>query len=408
MRKYVFTLIIIIISSIKLHSQITFDKGYFINNSNKKIECLIKNLEWANNPVSFKYKLSSNDSIRTATIQTVKEFGIYNSYKYIRAKVKIDRSSDQIAHMSNESKPDFHEELLFFKVLVEGKASLYVYSNGGLTRFFYKLDDSEPKQLVYKKYLIDNIIYENKYYKQQLSNLFKCDNLKLSDFKHLDYNKKSLEKIFIKYNTCKNSKYIKYEPKYKNLFHLTVRPGLNLSNIIIKDYYTYIRSTDFGKSNPGYRIGIESEFIFKFNKNKWGLIIEPTFQYIKSEHSKKSIHYSQNNIVTKIDYKSIELPIGVRYYIFLNDKSKIFLNIKYVKDFAINSKITFSSVINPHYFSSIKINSISNFDLGVGYKFKDKYSIEIKYGTNRKILANYLFWKSYYKTVSIFLGYSIF
>ena len=35
--------------------QIKYEKGYFINNENKKIECLIKNKDWKNNPSEFSY-----------------------------------------------------------------------------------------------------------------------------------------------------------------------------------------------------------------------------------------------------------------------------------------------------------------------------------------------------------------
>ena len=39
-------------------SQITYQPGYFINNSGSKTECLIKNVAWKDNPVEFDYKLS--------------------------------------------------------------------------------------------------------------------------------------------------------------------------------------------------------------------------------------------------------------------------------------------------------------------------------------------------------------
>ena len=55
MKKIVVILIAII--SLKGFSQIKFENGYFINNSDEKIECLIKNKDWDDNPVKFNYKL---------------------------------------------------------------------------------------------------------------------------------------------------------------------------------------------------------------------------------------------------------------------------------------------------------------------------------------------------------------
>ena len=41
-------------------AQISFEKGYFINNANQKTNCLIKNQDWKDNPTEFEYKLDEN------------------------------------------------------------------------------------------------------------------------------------------------------------------------------------------------------------------------------------------------------------------------------------------------------------------------------------------------------------
>ncbi len=46
--------------------------------------------------------------------------------------------------------------------------------------------------------------------------------------------------------------------------------------------------------------------------------------------------------------------------------------------------------------------------LGLGFEFKDGYSIEMQYRTNREILGSYLDWHSDYKTFSLVLGYDVF
>jgi hypothetical protein len=53
--KKLFLLIILTQISLNCYSQINFEKGYFYNNENKKIECLIKNNDWLNNPTQIKY-----------------------------------------------------------------------------------------------------------------------------------------------------------------------------------------------------------------------------------------------------------------------------------------------------------------------------------------------------------------
>ncbi len=407
MRKQLLVIALITISSIELYSQIIFENGYFINESNEKIECLVKNVDWINNPTEFEYKLSPNDTVQKATLQTVKEFGINNFSKYIRAKTNIDRSSNQLDKMSSERNPNFQEEVLFLKVLIEGQASLFIYIDGNLTRFFYKLNDSEIIQLVYKRYLVDPKILYNDYFKQQLFLELKCEGIQLNDLEHLRYDRRDIERLFIKYHECTSSNYISFESKQKkDLFNLTIRPGLNYSSLEIQNSMTGSRDTDFGNS-IGIKFGIETEFILPFNKNKWSVIIEPTYQYYQSEQSEETSSVSGGILVSKVDYRSIELPVGVRHYFYLNDRSKLFINLSYVFDIPINSSIKFlrndDSVL-----SGVEIKSSRNLALGIGYKYRDRYSIEIRYNTNREILGDYIYWNSNYNSLNMFFGFSMF
>ena len=85
-----FLLFLIITLHFSGYSQISFVKGYFIKNSGEKIECFIKNIDWKDNPTQFNYKLSKDDDQKEATIEAVKEFGIYDIVKYQRYTVDID------------------------------------------------------------------------------------------------------------------------------------------------------------------------------------------------------------------------------------------------------------------------------------------------------------------------------
>jgi len=407
MKKQTLFLALSVILSIKSFSQIIFENGYFINDSNQKIECLIKNIDWENNPTEFEYMLSQDKIAQKESVETVKEFGINGVSKYIRTTVKIDRSSDEINNMSSEKNPNFQEEQLFLKVLIEGKASLFLYKDGNLTKFFYNLNDSEIKQLVYKCYLIHNYIAHNNYFKQQLFIDLKCQAIILNDVEHLKYTKKDLERFFIKYNECNSSSYINYESEQKkDFFNLSFRPGLNYSNLAIQNSISDSRDIDFD-NKFSFRFGIEAEYILPFNKNKWGIIIEPTYQYYKSEKTTETNNISGGILVSKVNYQSIELPIGVRHYFFFNDKSKIFADISYIFDSSTNSLIMFTR-IDGSILNSLEVKSRTNLGLGIGYKYKDKYSLGIRYQTSREILGDYLLWNSSYKTFSIIFGYSLF
>jgi hypothetical protein len=39
-------LLLCLVFTANAYTQIVFEKGYYINNANEKVECLIKNIDW--------------------------------------------------------------------------------------------------------------------------------------------------------------------------------------------------------------------------------------------------------------------------------------------------------------------------------------------------------------------------
>lgn len=389
-----------------LHAQIKFEKGYFIDNSGKRTDAFIKNLDWKNNPTEFEFKTDESSSeIKKETIKNIQEFGIDNEQRYTRKTVMIDGSSKQLNNLSNERKPEFTEETVFLKYVVEGKADLLYYENGDLEKFFISTNDSDVKQLIYKPYYINasSVAYNEDYKKQILDNL-NCG-VDLTDVNNLKYKSSDLVKVFLKYNQCSNSTAINYNQNYekRDLFNLTVRPGINLSSFEISNSSFVTSESNKFDNKVTFRIGLEAELILPFNKNKWAIFAEPTYQYYKAE--KDFVVYqgqaSENIRTRSIDYKSIEIPIGIRYYLFLNDKSKLFINAAYNVDFEMNSNIYYD-------FQSLKTSSASNFSFGAGYKYNDKFVVEFRTSTKRDLLQNNTIINTGYRTSSLILGYTLF
>ncbi|PWN68951.1 tRNA modification GTPase [Chryseobacterium phosphatilyticum] len=387
------------------YAQIRFEKGYFINNSGERKEVLIKNLDWKNNPVDFEYRTDNSSEIKKENINNVKEFSIDGNRKYIRATVMVDRSSTNLNSMSENRAPDLKEETLFLKYIIEGKAGLLYYEDGNIRRFFYNAEKSEPEQLIYKAYYIDQgSVGYNEDYKKQIAEHLKCG-INSGQLQNVNYTTKDLTKIFTQYNQCSGDQitdYAKSDTK-KNLFHLNIRPGVNFSSFETTHNYSYESvNTDFGK-DTSFRIGLEFEYVLPFNKNKWALFAEPTYQYYKGskEITENEGSYFEYKYTATTDYKSIELPLGVRHYFFLDDRSKIFLNAAYVIDFNLSSSIKFDR-------NELEVSSGNNFVFGAGYKYNDKFSAEIRVGTSRTLLRDYVSINSDYKAISVILGYTLF
>ncbi|MEM1319402.1 MAG: tRNA modification GTPase [Bacteroidota bacterium] len=398
MKKLIITGIALLVS-LNSMAQIIFEKGYFIDNNDQKTECLIKNADWKNNPIAFEYKITAAAEKQKASITEVKEFGIYEVAKYERHTVQIDRSSKIVEFMSKVSTPEFKEEQLFLRVLMEGQTDLFIYKYGNLIRFFFSRDDSNPEQLVYKKYInASRKIAENRTFRTQLWDNFRCPDFLVTDIGKVDYNKKDLVKYFTKYYECQDQPFTFYNTSPKrDLFNFALRIGINQISSSIGNSLLSINDADF-ENKIGGRFSIETEFIMPYNKNKWALVVEPTYQI----HKAQSTNESMTNGIT-IDYRSIELPIGIRYYLFLNEQTKLFVNGSFVIDI-----VDDQSRVNFERGEPLELKSSNNLAFGAGLKWKDKFSAELRYQTNRELLQNYFFWSSDYRVLSLVVGYTLF
>jgi len=145
------------------------------------------------------------------------------------------------------------------------------------------------------------------------------------------------------------------------------------------------------------RIGIIGEVILPFHNNKWGIGIEPNFQYHNLE---QSFNYRFTiGETAKTKYTTIETLITLRHYIYLNKKNKIFLNASYILDIPIKSKMDYNAR------RDLKIAISSNFALGAGMEFNDRYNFEIRYGFQRDLLNRYTF-DANYSLASFIIGYN--
>jgi hypothetical protein len=390
-------LIISVLSLFTLSSfaQISFEKGFLVDNENRKTECLIKNIDWENNPKEFDYKLVENGDVLKGDLASVKSFSVYGYSKYIRADVKIDRSPDELEELSRQRNPVWSQEQLFLKVLIEGKATLYSYSERNFIRFFYSIQDTNIQQLIYKEYLADDYhTATNNDFRQQLSMYVKCDGMPEGSFESLAYQRKELEKYFLQFNECTGDTSIVYlKPNDREKFYLRVTPGINYSSLTISQYEPIEKEWDYGSSFT-FRIGLDAEFIMPFNKNKWGLTVEPTFQMVNFSDPVSEVE--------PLKYNTLDISAGIRYYFYLKEENRLFINVYF------NSFISLDSDAQLEVFNrTFEIRQVPNFAFGIGADYK-RFSAEIRYYTPQYIFDNSPYWKSDLRKIAFVVAYKVF
>lgn len=393
-----------------LIAQINYEKGYFIDNAGQKTECLIKNEDWKNNPSLFYFKINEGSPENSRTIANVKEFGVDNFSKHERYEVLMDTSEVDVAKLSSNKNPQWSKKTLFLKLIVDGDAKLYEYTNGIQRRYFYSFKGSNVEQLVYKEYYNqqDRIIFENKNFHQQLWNNIKCSSTVKGRISRISYKSSDLIKYFLEVNNCDGNKAITTENtvrKTSGFTNFKVKAGANFSKLEINSLGESDKYPIVFENKSGLKIGLEMEHVLGFNKNKWAIFYEPTYQSYKSQSTKQpfpSITYKWD-----ADYASIDHHLGFRYYMFLNNETKFYLSAGAAFKQLISDKTieaTRNGVRDEH--NDFEFNSTVGLIGGIGFSHK-RSSLEVRYA-RPSITVQYDHIYSTFNTVTIIYGYKIF
>ena len=380
-------------------AQIHFEEGHYLDENGTKFEGYIKNMDWKNNPTKFEFKTSTDSSSKTISLSEASEFYV-SGMTFKKYSVKIDRSSNELDKLSSNKQPQFKEEVLFLKLAVMGKLNLYSYHDKNTSRYFMAEDQTIPTQLVYKKYRRSSVeIASNNLYRQQLAQAMKCDAIKNNRFEQLEYTKKSMIKIFQDYNLCIDPSVTYKKESRKGVYRLSVRPGVSFNSYNLSSSYGYIKEDVVTfETMIGFRLGAEIEHIFPFNKNKWSILTEPTFNIFQGDAVDK------DELPSSIKYTSFELPIGLRHYFFLNDNNKIYLNANIMLVFPFNSSMSLEDQ------KDFEFEKGTNYSLSLGFKMSDKFSLEYQY----KGKENWAFDRglvrrtSSFGSMALILGYNVF
>ena len=391
----VLSIIVLSCSFLHVFGQIEYEKGYFINNDGVRSDCFIKNSDWFGSPDKIRYKNSESSEPISLSVSEIKELGVGNA-RFIRRTLTAEFAERDIRKLTVNKNPEWTEQTLFIRVLVEGKANLYHHRSKGFDYFFFSVDGGDIKQLVYKLYLLteaeirNNVYYhsntsygQNREYINQLQTHVFCASFSIEKVKQTKYERKPLAKYFTDYNACHGIVAVDREKHSQGKVHLKIAPGIGSGSLTWNDggsvvFRDYEKETD-------YRLGAEMEFILPFNRNKWALLLEPAFHSFKTTG-----RYA-------VTYQSIETTLGARYYFFLGKNASLFLNAGMMGDLPLTYEAR-----------DFKATGFTlSFAGGAGFQYK-KFSIEARqYSTRKQLTTEQDSWLNFQK-FSFILGYKIF
>lgn len=393
--KSLFTFLIALLVIQASTAQIRFKKGYFIDNTDRRVACYIKDEGWVHNPESFAYKRDSLSDAQIASILTVKEFGILQETKYVRFVTRIDKSPSDLDKLTAQSQPVWVLDTLFLKTLVEGKASLYVYHHRDYYRFFYASDSIPLEQLVFKQYYVNGTqLGQNSFFRNQLKNGLPCEGNSSSTIR---YSSNDLKRFFTLYNTCKGTETKLYETKSREHLRLKLMTGINRTSFHIlrpRGFYEQ-RVVDFKPANS-FTAGAELELLLSLQKHKWSIYTGASFHTYDGEvvDSMRYVFYQRPK---KFEYVAIDVRFGPRYYAYLSKKSKLFFQLGGV----------FYKPIDVHVEADQPLSNGITGAVGMGYVY-GRFSLEANWYVPRNLMHNYVSYITKFQNVSLLVGVTLF
>lgn len=363
-------------------AQTTYEKGYYIESNGNKTEGFIRIIDFdkINDIEKLDFKKNKNDKNVKIDLASVNELGIGSELKFIKVSLLMD---DVNLHKDFKfgKDLDLKKTTVFINVEIEGTASLYSFASSYGIKFFYKLNgkDDEIVQLVYKKYLSEDIMKKNTFFRNQLFNDVKCEDQVFNDFLNLEYDKIQLVKVFKKFNDFKVSNSVMYKNKFEKSFktHLSGFAGVNLINNPTANSFTY-----------------GGEFEFVFPSEKLSFFMKAEYESFTSEAM--NVYFTaggaiRNEDTFKADAKSVDFIIGARYNYKINNSHKVFVSagLAYNEQsgsITASRKLILSGVDDTVYpLEKYELKTKGFFYFGIGYLFHNRFGIDLNYDTNKAI-----------------------
>ncbi len=328
-------------------AQSIYKSGYFIDNSGKRTDCLIKKMPWETNPTEFEWKKAISSSPKTGKIEDIKEFGVGQDYIFKRFIMAFDLQGDTVGKSSKDKDPRLKLKKVFLRLILKSEATLYQYSKNDVHRFFYTdRKIAYPELLVFKTYYVPDleeevgekiITKENTLFREQLQKSLSC---RKQDASELAYTLKDLKKYFKEYNECKGAK-IAY----------IVKTRFNQSKIGLIGTLDFVSFSHPSELNPtesiiyddtlAPRYGIYLETFIPFFGVDLSFFLESTYR----SFSTKQTNFSDTDIDgPELNFKSINVAFAPRFHLYLSSNFEVFFEGGLSVDQDLGTESIFNSV----------------------------------------------------------------
>ena len=372
-------------------AQAIFEPGSYLTSDGVEREGFILNKDWSSNPTEIRFRENPGATEELVVLEELRGFEIRGTSKYRRELLPVAPHATRNAQLARRQNPEYPEQDILLRILVEGAATLYEHKKGAGTNFYYSVGDGPVRRLLYNDYLDStNARRTNMSYRRQLARDVSCEGAS-SDLPR--YRRDELVAYFRDYGECTGEEVVDYVALRGGVeFRARIRPGAVISQFSIERVNQF--EVDFGTS-VGLRLGVDVEMVLPLRGGQYALFLEPTY----ISRSGTGEFGTRDTRVVDFEYRAIELPLGVRYYRRAG-RGRVFA------DVAAATTVNFPTVFDFPNLVLLEAPATSfSAGLAVGYEYQERWSASARVQTGRNVLNGYSSWRANYPSATIMLGY---
>ncbi|HLN95444.1 MAG TPA: hypothetical protein VK183_07390 [Flavobacterium sp.] len=365
------------------------------------MECLLAVVDYDNlndAGTQLQFRKNADAPVETISMLEVKELGIGQAMKFIRAEVEVEDSSLYDTSLSVSGEPIWKIKNLLLRLWVEGNASLYSYQSEKGEKFFFSVaDKSVPiTQLLFIRWRPSKDVFkERKDYQQQLYKNLGCIGWSIADFTKLVYAERDLREFFEQANAkCSVGKPVTvFRNNVDNRFQirLSAEMGLRTINLEVSSTLGRIINESYRSISPG----LEFEVV-ALSGRLTGVIgldffkIDDSPPSVITRTSGASVYYETQ---PRVNLWAINIPIGLRLYAWNTPRNKLFLDASVV---FCRPEGYFSQDVRMYVFDEVtavqRFKSTADpnfsFNFGAGYAFNSKWGARVVLATQKNYFVN--------------------
>lgn len=411
--KNLFTLLFSLALSISASAQRDFERGYFIDDNDNKLECLIQNEKWLFSPEEVFYKLNENSEVKSFTVENCKEFKIGDEGVFMRVSADFPITQSKLKKKELNSNPELLQKTAFVQNIVKGNASLFWFVDNNGIVYLYSKNGGAIKPLLYKKYILEDLkIKENNIFRTQLIKDFECGNQPI--IQKTEYRRKSIIKYFEFLNQCSgdgNYEVFERTAKQKANFLITLKVWAGMQQNSYETETTNPPRTYSFEDEIGAKFGGELEAFFPyFGYKKASVFLSVQFSKVGNTFT-----FPPNDVNERFfeaDYSVIEVALGGRYYFELAEKSSLFVDLALAANVYSNSIINETTTSNITGLSSTEEIGTSFDDrlggsFGLGYSYNKRIYLRLGLLATQNVLDNSRFIEDKLSRINLSLGYAL-